>query len=461
MTHDPGRLLPFRALLLAVTVCAAAAPAGRADDWPQWLGPRRDGVWREKGLIEKFPKGGPPVVWRVPIAAGYSGPAVAEGRVYLMDRQRTTGADGKPLPAGRAGVPGNERVLCLDAKNGKQLWKHTYDCPYTIAYASGPRTTPLVHGGRVYTLGAMGHLFCLDAKTGAKRWSRQLTKDYKGASPPVWGFAAHPLLDGDLLYCIVGGEGSAVVAFNKDTGKEVWKALTSEEVGYSPPMIYTAGGKRQLIVWLSESVNALDPATGKVYWTQQYPTDRAPRRPAVNIVTVRFDRDRLFLTTYYHGPLMLKLAGDRPAAKVLWKGKSNNPERPDGMHGLMAAPVLRDGYLYGVGNAGELRCQKADTGAKLWQTYAPVCGKKTDCATAFLIPQGDRFVLFNDQGELILAHLSPRGYKEIDRARIVEPVQEARGRKVVWCHPAFAGRCVFVRNDKELVCVSLAAGEGR
>src|SRR5947209_8723834 len=178
-----------------------------------------------------------------------------------MDRQRPTGPDGKPLRPTRAGIPGKERVLCLSAKDGKELWKHEYDCPYTVSYPSGPRTTPVVRDGRVYTLGAMGDLLCLDASSGRVRWSKNLVKAYRLDGPPVWGWAAHPLLDGDLLYCLVGGPGSAVVAFHKDTGAEAWKALTSEEVGYSPPMIYRAGGKRQLIVWLSESLNSLDPAT--------------------------------------------------------------------------------------------------------------------------------------------------------------------------------------------------------
>jgi hypothetical protein len=167
--------------------------------------------------------------------------------------------------------------------------------------------------------------------------------------------------------------------------------------------------------------------------------------------------DLLFLSSYYHGPMMLKLAAERPTATVLWKGKSDNAGKPDGVHILMAAPVLKDGYIYGICANGELRCLKADTGQQLWESYGATTGKKTDCASAFLVPQGDRFIIFNDQGELILAELSPKGYKEIDRAGILEPVQEARGRHVVWSHPAFAERCVFARNDKEIVCVSLAA----
>jgi outer membrane protein assembly factor BamB len=448
-------LVRLRLALLALTA-AVAVSAARADDWPQWLGPKRDGVWRETGLLDKFPKGGPRVLWRAEVHQGYAGPAVADGRVYLMDWKRATGDDGKPARPTRNGIPGTERVLCLDAANGKLVWKHEYPCAYKVSYPNGPRTTPVVQDGKVYALGTMGDLFCFDAAGGKILWSKNFVKDYK-APVPVWGWAAHPLLDGDLLYCLVGGDKSAVVAFHKDTGKEVWKNLSAEEIGYSPPMIYEAGGKRQLIVWHTEAVNSLDPATGAVYWTQPYPTRGEPRRPAVSIITPRRLGDLLFVSTYYHGPLMLKLAADRPAASVQWQGKSDNPAKPDGLHCLMCSPVLKDGHVYGVCATGELRCLKADTGEQLWQTYDFTGGKKTDFAAAFLIPQGDRFVIFNEQGELILAELTPKGHREIDRARLLEPTHAAYGRTVVWSHPAFADRCVFARNDKEIVCASLAA----
>ena len=137
--------LPSLLTLLALTFGAGAA---YADDWPEWLGPGRDGVWREKGLVQKFPAGGPRVLWRKPLGTGYGGPAVADGRVYVMDRLRATGPDGKPLRATRKGILGKERVLCFDADSGKQLWKKEYDCPYTVSYPSGPRVTPLVRDGR-------------------------------------------------------------------------------------------------------------------------------------------------------------------------------------------------------------------------------------------------------------------------------------------------------------------------
>jgi outer membrane protein assembly factor BamB len=248
-------------LLLAGAGLVFFASTGRADDWPQWLGPDRDAVWREKGLLDKFPKDGPKVLWRQPIHNGYGGPAVVGDRVYVMERERPKGEDGEPARPTRAGLPGVERVLCLSAIDGKQIWKHKYDCPYKISYPNGPRVTPLIRDDRVYTLGAMGELCCLDASKGEVVWSKSLMKEYKLDKAPVWGWATHPLLDGDLLYCMVGGKDSAVVAFNKKDGAEVWKALTTEEIGYSPPMIYDLAGKRTLIAWLSDSRRMLIPKT--------------------------------------------------------------------------------------------------------------------------------------------------------------------------------------------------------
>jgi outer membrane protein assembly factor BamB len=444
--------LPRCALAAIAVVCLAA-------DWPEWLGPGREGVWREDGLVDKFPEGGPKVLWRTPLGAGYSGPAVVGGRVYVMDRKAADAGPVSDTERRRGEQPGNERVVCLDAASGQQIWAHEYDCPYKISYNAGPRTTPLVRDGRVYALGAMGDLRCLDAADGKPRWAVNLVKEYK-VKPPVWGWAASPLLDGDLLYCMVGGDGSTVVAINKDTGKEVWKALSTEEIGYSPPILVRAGGTRQLIVWHSEAISGLDPATGQVFWSQDYPTDGPPQRPAVNIVTPILVGDRLFIASFYHGPMMLKLAADKPAAEVVWKDQSKSPQKPVGLHPTMASPVIRGGHIYGLNGYGELACYDAATGEQKWESMALSGGEKAFCGTAFLIPQGDRFVIFTDAGELILARLNPSGYEEICKAKVIEPVESARGRTVVWCHPAFANRCVFVRNHKAMVCISLAAAAG-
>ena len=452
MRHTRAFCIGTLALAATLTICNRIP----AEDWPQWFGPKRDGVWREKGLIEKFPEKGASILWRTPIGTGYSGPAVADNRVYVMDRIRAVGADGKPL-SGKGGIKGKERLLCLNAADGKIAWRHEYDCVYKLSYPSGPRTTPLIHENRVYALGAMGELFCLEADTGKPIWSKNLVKEYKVESMPLWGYAAHLLIDGDLLYSLVGGEGSAVVAFDKKTGKEVWKALTTDDICYSPPMIFEAGGKRQLITWHLTSVNGLDPATGKVYWTVPYPSKGAPHQPSVNIATLRKEGPLLFLSSTYHGPMMLKFAADRPDVSVLWRQEPKKRMESEGLSCLMASPILKDGHLYGVSFDGALICLEAETGKELWKTFDLMDGKATDCGTAFLVPQGDRYVIFTDKGDLRIATITPKGYKEISRAHVIEPAEFARDRNVVWSHPAFALQSAFIRNDKEIIRVNMAA----
>lgn len=431
------------------------AAVAQADDWPQWLGPKRDGVWRETGLVEKFPAGGPKVRWRAGIGAGYAGPAVAGGKVFVTDRLRAKGAENPKSAFDKSAVAGVERVLCLNEADGTVIWKHEYPCEYRISYAAGPRCSPVVAGGKVYTLGAMGHLFCLEADTGKVVWSKELLKEYP-MNVAQWGYAGHPLLDGERLICLVGGKGSVAVAFHKDTGKEIWKALSASEPGYAPPMIYDIAGKRQLIIWHPNAINGLDPETGAVFWTQKYGTKNFIKA-GLTVPTPRLDKDKLFFTAFYDGPLMLQFNGAGQPS-ILWRGKGTGelPDRTDGLHSIMPTPVIKDGHIYGICSYGELRCLEEATGKRLWETHAATTGKSVRWGNAFLIEQGDRFILFNEKGDLILANLSPKGYQEIDRANIIAPTNTMAGRKVVWSHPAFANRSVYVRNDSEIVCVSLA-----
>ncbi|MHB1426212.1 MAG: PQQ-binding-like beta-propeller repeat protein [Gemmataceae bacterium] len=430
----------------------------RADDWPQWLGPQRDAIWRESGILNKFPEGGPKVRWRTPIGSGYSGPAVAKGRVYVTDRVVAAGAKKPNNPFdSKTPVPGKERILCLNEKTGEVLWKHEYDCTYQLSYADGPRATPLVHEGRVYTLGAMGNLLCLDADKGTVIWAKDFVADCK-APVPLWGFAAHPLLDGDKLICLVGGKDHLVVAFDKNTGAEKWHALSLKnretQIGYCPPMIYTFGGKRQLIVWHPESVNGLDPETGELHWSQPFSVGAN-----LTVPTPRQAGDLLFLTSFYNGAMMLKFTNDKPT--VLWRSevKSEMAERTDTLNSIIPTPFLRDGYIYGVCSYGELRCLRARDGKRMWMSLkaTEVPDESVRWANAFLISQGDRFFLPNEKGDLIIARLTPKGYQEIDKAHILDPTDPSPGRLVVWSHPAFANKAMYARNDKEIVCVSLAA----
>jgi outer membrane protein assembly factor BamB len=453
---------PSRALL-ALALLACLGPGLRADDWPQWLGPRRDGVWRETGILDKFPKEGPKVRWRVKIGGGYAGPAVADGRVYVTDRVLAPGQKDPDNPFQRTRSAGKERVLCLNERDGKVLWKHEYDCTYRdISYPCGPRATPAVAGGKVYTLGAMGDLFCLNAKDGKVVWSKNFLEDY-GARVPLWAFSASPLIDGDKLICLVGGKGSVVVAFHKDTGKELWKALSLDgaEIGYCPPMIYTAGGKRQLIIWHPEAVNGLDPETGKLYWSQPFNV-----RANLTVSTPRLAGDKLFVTCFYNGCRLYELTGgDRPAAKELYRGRGRGerPDQTDKLQAIMCTPFLEDGYIYGVCSYGQLRCLSLADGKRIWANLtATGAGREpVRWANAFLVAQGERFFLFNEKGDLIIARLSPKGYEEVDRAHLLDPTGQLGGgftsaRKVVWSHPAFANKSVYARNDWEIVCASLA-----
>jgi outer membrane protein assembly factor BamB len=449
MKHSKGLLF------LIVAVLGFAVSATRADDWPQWLGPQRDGVWREKGILDKFPEGGPKIRWKDDIGGGYASPAVVDGKVFVHDRITAKGAK---LPTNafdqKTAVPGVERILCLNEADGKELWRKDYEVTYQLSYANGPRCTPTIHEGKVYTLGAMGNLYCFDVKDGKEVWSKDLRKEYPGSGKAPnawWGFSASPLIDGDKLICLVGGEGSIAVAFDKNSGKELWKSLSATESGYAPPTFFGIGGNKQLIIWDPDAVNALDPQSGKLLWKYPFTV-----KAGLSIPTPRQTGDRLFVTSFYNGSVMLKPKGEEP--EVVWKGKSNSesPRLTDGLHSIMPTPFIVDGYIYGVCSYGELRCLKAETGERVWATHAATGGESVRWGNAFLTQHEDRFFLFNEKGDLIIAKLTPKGYDEISKAHVIEPDNNMPGRKVVWTHPAYANRCAYIRNDHEIVCVSLA-----
>lgn len=448
--------LPCRQLAIALMIAVSASLTAtlHADDWPQWMGPLRDGVWREKGIIKAFPAEGPKVRWRTKLGGGYAGPAVVQERVYVTDKQLPSGSTDPSNPFARERQTATERVLCLDDKDGSIVWKHEYDCPYTVSYPAGPRTTPVIEDGFVYTLGSEGHLLCLKADSGKLVWSKFFQKDYGREQTPVWGYSSNPLLDGDRLICLVGGEGTAVVAFDKKTGKELWRALDSSgehASGYSSPIIIEAGGRRQLIVWHPTAISGLDPETGKVFWSVPFTS-----QSGLSVATPRIHGDLLFISAFYNGSLLLKLDQKTPTVTEVWRRHGKNERQTDALHCLISTPVIDQDHIYGVCSYGELRCLDLKTGDRLWSTFEATSGRSARWGTAFLVKQDDRYFLFNEQGDLLIARLTPQGYEELGRAHLLEPTGPAERRDVVWTHPAFANQNVYARNDREIVSVSLA-----
>jgi outer membrane protein assembly factor BamB len=442
--------------LLVAGLIACVSCCGYADDWPQWLGPQRDGVWRETGIVDAFPAGGPVIRWRVPVGAGYSSPSVTGGKVFVLDRHVSQGA---PKPANafaRLTIPGIERVLCLDEATGDTLWAQEYPCDYTMSYNAGPRAAPLVDGALLYTFGAEGDLQCRQVSDGKLVWQKHLG----GQHTPMWGFAASPLVEGEMLIAIGADSAGTVIASNKLTGEQLWTALPAKEPGYSSPIVIEAGGVRQLIVWSPQALSSLDPRTGKVYWSEPF-TSQA----GMSIATPQRGGDLLFISAFYNGAMMMRLSADAPTAKQVWKIGGKSERKTEALHAVMCTPDFAGDYIYGVCSYGQLRCLKTATGERVWETLAATGtsqGEPARWANAFITPVGDdreRAFLFNEKGDLILAKLTPTAYQEVSRAHLLDPTNLDPGRAVVWCQPAYANRCIYVRNDKELVCASLAKQE--
>jgi outer membrane protein assembly factor BamB len=433
----------MKPLSVLTALFALAASPVFAEDWPQWLGPRGDSTWNDTGLITEFPDGGPKVVWRAPVAHGYSGPAVSGGKVFVSDFKRKSGTI-DANPAGRTAVSGTESLICLDEKTGKELWASHWGSELNLSFPNGPRCSPVVSDGLVYALGAEGGLTATNVINGFRVWTKELKKEYKCESP-IWGYAATPLVSGKLLYTLAGGTSSAVVALNCKTGEEVWRALDTKEIGYAPPVMTKRDGKDELVVFLPDSLNGLDPATGKVRWSQPYKATYG-----MSIMTPRVTPNGIFVGSMQKKSMMIK-PGDGKA-DVIWDGTPAQAVAPKN-----GTPVVVDNLLFSCDTDGDLRCFKSATGDRLWTTDEVIGHKSLNSGTFFMVRTPQEWVLFNDAGELILANMSASGYKETARASILSPETPGMGRKVVWSHPAFANKCVFARNDKELVCVSLAA----
>ena len=440
---------------ITLGVCVSMATTVVADDWPQWRGADRLAVWQESGIVKHLPDE-LAVNWSTPVRSGYSGPAVADGKVFITDWFED--------PESRT-LDGTERVLALDEQTGDVLWTHEWSTSYRmlqVSYAVGPRATPTVDENRVYVVGATGRLFCLDVTTGSVLWEKDYVAEY-GTSVPVWGIVSAPLVDDERLITVVGGEPDAlVVAFHKRTGEELWRAIEVQaEMGYAQPVIYEVGGVRQLIIWHPLALASLDPETGAVYWEQPWDVSMG-----VTVATPVRSGNYLLVSQFFNGSLMMQLNQDRPTANELWRGQSRSelPDQTDTLHAMVTTPIIIGDHVYGVDSYGELRALDARTGERVWMS--PDMTAQARWSTAFLVQHQDRYFVNNDEGFLILAQFTPSGYVELDRTRLIEPTGGSGTRTphgriaerlINWSHPAYANGHIVHRNDREIRRASLRA----
>jgi len=431
--------MKYLAFIIAVTAILvfSGCNAQEGQDWPDWRGEGRNGLWNEKNIITEFD--GPEIrlKWRVPLGSGYCGPTVSQGRVYVMDRVISPEEQ--------------ERIRCFDTETGSELWTHTYDCRYEgVGYLAGPRASVVIHEGMAYSLGTMGHLFCLDAVNGKVIWAKDMNSEYE-IRMPIWGIAAAPLVVEDKLILHIGGSNNAcIVALDKRSGKEIWTA-SNDQASYTAPYLTTQAGRQVVVVWTGDNLNGLAPETGEIYWKIPF---KIKMQMGVS-TPVRYE-NYLFVSAFFNGSLLAEISDNELTAKVKWQRSGLNERTTDALHCVINTAFIRDGYIYGIDSYGEMRCLELETGDRIWENTSAV--KIDRWANVHFIQNGEITWMFNEHGELIISRLSSEGFEEISRARLIEPTTEQLNRKgtgVTWTHPAFAGRHVYVRNDRELVCADL------
>ena len=425
---------------LGISCCLLFVTTLFSADWPQWRGPGRDGTWSETGIVEVFDADRLEPVWSTPVGAGYSGPTISNGRVYL------TSYLNEPDEV--------EQIHCVDEETGKEIWKYVYPCRYQdFSYPLGPRAAVAIFDGKAYALGAMGHFHCLDAVTGEVLWAKDLLEEYD-ASNPVWGIASSPLVDENSVYLQIGGQPDAcIVAFDKDTGKEQWRSLDGL-ASYSAPRFIQQAGQKQVLAWTGDWFAALNAKTGEPLWKHTF--SRATG--VINVADAVLDpaTQRIFLTSFYDGSYLYQLSADKSESTLLWERRGRSEIRTDALQSIISTPLIRGNYAYGIDSYGEFRCLDLTNGVRVWSDQTLL--DKGRWATAFLVQNGERTFIFTEKGELVIANLSPKGWERISSTQLIEPTTflPRRSSNILWSHPAYANKHIFVRNDQEMIRVNLS-----
>lgn len=396
--------------VLVVTVLVGA-------DWPQFLGPQRNGVSTETGVLARWPASGLPLLWQREIGEGYASPVISAGKLILFHR-----------------VGDLDTTECLDASTGKAVWRSTYSTSYDdpLGKGNGPRSTPVIASGRVYTLGPGGQLRCLALDTGKVVWSRDLSRTYQ-LRPNFFGIGSSPLIEGKRLLLNVGAEEAGIVAFDTETGKELWRS-TDQEASYSSPIAATVDGVRHVLLFTREGLVSLDPENGKVRFAKRW---RSRMHASVNAASpVLLGGDHLFLSACYNtGAVLLKVKKD--GVEEVWKNDES-------LSCHFGTPVAVGEQLYGFHGrqeeGGQLRCIDWKTGKVRWTQDGYGCGS--------LITVGGKLIILGETGKLTLAEATPRAFTEISSV-------QALGRP---CRAqlALADGLLFAHDGRKVVCLKVS-----
>ncbi len=398
--------------LLGLTLVLGVVCALPAADWPQFLGPTRDAHSTETGLLRAFSEKGPPVLWEMEVGEGYSSPVIAGDRLLVLHRV------------------GNEDLLdCVEAATGKKRWTFRVATSYRdpLGKGDGPRSTPVIDGKAVYCLCADGRLFCIDLVTGKEVWKRALHDDY-AVPGSFFGVGTSPLIEGDLLVVNVGARGAGIVALNKMSGKEVWKA-TDDGASYASPVTAALGGKRQLVFFTRQGLVILDPRDGTERHRQRW---RARINASVNAASPVVVGEEIFLSACYDtGAIVLKVTRDK--LQEVW---SND----ESLSCHFSTSVHHNGFLYGFDGRQEqgthFRCVEWKTGKVRWSKDGFGCGS--------LVLADNQLIVLSEEGELVLVELSEKGYRETARAAVLKGTCRA--------HLALANGRLYARSGTRLVC---------
>ncbi|HVS35460.1 MAG TPA: PQQ-binding-like beta-propeller repeat protein [Gemmataceae bacterium] len=405
-------MLTFHALAVALSLFAADSSfKPKPFDWPQWQGPDRTAAVVEPGLLQEWPKEGPPLAWRIKgLGEGFSTPTIAAGRIFSMGNIEKT-----------------EMVMAFAEADGKPLWSH--DVGPVRADGGGyhgPRCSPTVDGDVLYALGLNGDLLCLKIDSGDEVWRKDLIKDFKGARGG-WGYAESPLIDGDKLLCTPGGKDNTIVALNKKTGEKIWSCPVGDGAAYSSIIAVDVDGKRQYVQFLGGGVVGVSE-DGKLLWRYNKPANGT-----ANCSTPLFSDGCVFAASAYGtggGLARINHDGDKYTADEVYFTKHMQNH-----HGGM---VLRNGFLYGA-DEGRLTCINLKTGDTAWST------DKTGKGSVACV--GNRLYFRNENGPILLIEVNPYEYVEHGQFNLPDKTDKPQ-----WTHPVVANGKLYIRDQDMLFC---------